>query len=77
MTQRVQLRKGAATMDINNIHRLDGAIFFSIANERLRLECDSLESLMAHFDLDDEQIRDKFNDIGCEYDPLTNQLKLK
>ncbi|ODP96672.1 MULTISPECIES: DUF4250 domain-containing protein [Salinivibrio] len=64
-------------MDIHNISRLDGAIFYGIVNERLRLECDSLEALMAHLDLDHDQLQNKFDDIGCEYDPLTNQLRLK
>lgn len=64
-------------MEIHNISHLDGAIMYSILNEKLRLECDSLEDLISQLELDANELQTRFDEIGCQYDPLTNQLKLR
>lgn len=64
-------------MEIHNLAHLDSAIIYGIVNERLRLECASLDDLMVQFDLDPQEFHSKIEEMGCYYDPLVNQLRPK
>lgn len=62
-------------MDISTLQRLDANILLGIINEKLRLECDGLEELLAYFDMSEEQLAGRLDKIGYHYDPLSNQFK--
>ncbi|RXJ74978.1 DUF4250 domain-containing protein [Veronia nyctiphanis] len=64
-------------MEIHNAMNLDGAILYGIINEKLRLECDSLEKLMTRMELDETKLQEKLDEMGCYYDPVVNQLRQK
>ncbi len=46
-----------------------------IINEKLRLECDGLEELLAYYDMTEEQLATRLLQIGYHYDPMSNQFK--
>ncbi|MGF1878603.1 DUF4250 domain-containing protein [Photobacterium frigidiphilum] len=62
-------------MEINNLLRMDGNIVFSIINERLRLECDSVSELVSRYELDEAELIEKMDEYGFQYDPLSNQFR--
>ncbi|MGN4976090.1 DUF4250 domain-containing protein [Aeromonas sp. 95A] len=62
-------------MDISTLQRLDANILLGIINEKLRLECDGLEELLAYYDMSEEQLAGRLDQIGNHYDPLSNQFK--
>ncbi|MCF7743654.1 DUF4250 domain-containing protein [Aeromonas veronii] len=62
-------------MDISTLQRLDANILLGIINEKLRLECDGLEELLAYYDMSEEQLAGHLDQIGYHYDPLSNQFK--
>lgn len=62
-------------MDISTLQRLDANILLGIINEKLRLECDGLEELLAYYDMSEEQLAGRLDQIGYQYDPLSNQFK--
>lgn len=62
-------------MDLSNIAHWDSNILLSIVNEKLRLECDSVEELASMYEIDASSLADKMADVGYHYDPLTNQFK--
>ena len=62
-------------MDISTVQRLDASILLGIINEKLRLECDGLEELLAYYDMSEEQLAGRLDQIGYHYDPLSNQFK--
>ncbi|NJI22004.1 DUF4250 domain-containing protein [Aeromonas veronii] len=62
-------------MDINTLQRLDANILLGIINEKLRLECDGLEELLAYYDMSEELLAGRLDQIGYHYDPLSNQFK--
>lgn len=62
-------------MDLSNINRLDDAILLGIINEKLRLECDSLDELVSVYEMNEEHVVGKLSHLGFKYDPLTNQFK--
>ncbi|MFE8712926.1 DUF4250 domain-containing protein [Aeromonas allosaccharophila] len=62
-------------MDISTLQRLDASILLGIINEKLRLECDGLEELLAYYDMSEEQLAGRLDQIGYHYDPLSNQFK--
>ncbi len=62
-------------MDLSNLKNWDGNILLGIVNEKLRLECDSIEELASVYDLDANVLTDKLGNVGLHYDPLTNQFK--
>lgn len=62
-------------MDLSNLKNWDGNILLGIVNEKLRLECDSIEELASVYDLDANVLADKLGNVGFHYDPLTNQFK--
>ncbi|MFM5170053.1 DUF4250 domain-containing protein [Aeromonas veronii] len=62
-------------MDISTLQRLDANILLGIINEKLRLECDGLGELLAYYDMSEEQLAGRLDQIGYHYDPLSNQFK--
>lgn len=64
-------------MDFSHIDRLDNAILLGIVNEKLRLECDSLDALICQYEMDNAVLVDKLDSLGYQYDPLTNQFKAR
>jgi len=62
-------------MEIKHLLNMDGEIVFGIINERLRIECDSLDELSHRYNLDTEAIIEKLKSVGYHYDPKTNQFK--
>ncbi len=62
-------------MDLSNVRQLDSAILLGIVNEKLRLECDSLEDLVSCYEMDVDSLVGKLDGLGYHYDPLTNQFK--
>ena len=62
-------------MDISTLQRLDANILLGIINEKQRLECDGLEELLAYYDMSEEQLAGRLDQIGYHYDPLSNQFK--
>ncbi|MGC9422645.1 MULTISPECIES: DUF4250 domain-containing protein [unclassified Vibrio] len=62
-------------MDLSNISRLDDAILLGIINEKLRLECDSLDELVSMYEMNEQHVVGKLSNLGFRYDPLTNQFK--
>ncbi|QNF19207.1 DUF4250 domain-containing protein [Aeromonas jandaei] len=67
--------RGGAEMDISTLQRLDANILLGIINEKLRLECDGLEELLAYYDMSEELLAVRLGQIGYHYDPLSNQFK--
>ena len=64
-------------MDLSNAESIDSFILLSILNEKLRIECDSLEELTQTYEMDVSHVIDKLSLVGYQYDPLTNQFKPK
>jgi len=62
-------------MEIKRLLSMDGEIVFGIINERLRIECDSLDELTHRYNLDTEALIEKLKAVGYHYDPKTNQFK--
>lgn len=62
-------------MDLSNVSRLDDAILLGIVNEKLRLECDSLGELVSMYEMNEEHVVGKLQNLGFRYVPLTNQFK--
>lgn len=63
-------------MDLSNVRNFDSVILLGIVNEKLRLECDSLDELISTYEMDIEHLVGKLDVLGYQYDPLTNQFKL-
>jgi len=42
-------------MDVSTLQRLDANILLGIINEKLRLECDGLEELLAYYDMTEDR----------------------
>jgi len=62
-------------MDLSIVRRLDSHILLGIINEKLRLECSSLDDLASTYELDIQYVAEKLSSVGYQYDPLTNQFK--
>lgn len=62
-------------MDLSNVNHFDSNILLGIVNEKLRLECDSIEDLITMYEMDVECLIGKLDVLGYQYDPLTNQFK--
>ncbi|WP_371186058.1 DUF4250 domain-containing protein [Thalassotalea maritima] len=62
-------------MEINNLLGMQSPIVLGIVNERLRLECDTLDQLISRYDLDANQLFHKMDELGYHYDALSNQFK--
>lgn len=64
-------------MDLSNVKRWDSIILLGIVNEKLRLECDSFDELVTVYEMDVEDLIGKLDVLGYQYDPLTNQFKVR
>lgn len=62
-------------MDLSNVRNFDSVILLGIVNEKLRLECDSLDELISTYEMDIEHLVGKLDVLGYQYDPLTNQFQ--
>ncbi|WP_299020238.1 DUF4250 domain-containing protein [uncultured Photobacterium sp.] len=62
-------------MEICNLLKMDGNIVLGIINEKLRLECDTIEELVSRYELDSDELNNKMEELGYRYDPITNQFK--
>ncbi|CAM2834024.1 DUF4250 domain-containing protein [Vibrio rarus] len=62
-------------MDLSNLTHWDSNILLGIINEKLRLECESIEELSSMYEIDVSRLADKLAHVGYQYDPLTNQFK--
>ena len=62
-------------MDLSTVSRLDDAILLGIVNEKLRLECDSLGELVSMYEMNEEHVVGKLQNLSFRYDPLINQFK--
>ncbi|KDM91802.1 DUF4250 domain-containing protein [Photobacterium galatheae] len=62
-------------MEIRNLLNMDANIVLGIVNERLRLECDTIEELSTRYELDQNALREKMESLGYRYDPISNQFK--
>ena len=62
-------------MDLSNVRNFDSVILLGIVNEKLRLECDSLDELISTYEMDIEHLVGKLDVLRYQYDPLTNQFK--
>ena len=67
--------RGGSEMDVSTLQRLDANILLGIINEKLRLECDGLEELLAYYDMTEDQLATRLQQIGYHYDPMSNQFK--
>lgn len=62
-------------MDATTLQRLDANILLGIVNEKLRLECDNLDELLAYYDMSEDQLVTRLEQIGYQYDGVSNQFK--
>ncbi|GAL06613.1 DUF4250 domain-containing protein [Photobacterium aphoticum] len=62
-------------MEISNLLGMDGNIVLGIVNERLRLECNTVEELVSRYELDFDELNEKMESMGYHYDPINNQFK--
>ncbi|MCA2018531.1 DUF4250 domain-containing protein [Vibrio tritonius] len=62
-------------MDLSNVQRFDTHILLGIINEKLRLECHSLDDLVMTYEIDQSHLEQKLEAAGFQYDPLTNQFR--
>ncbi|ART79146.1 DUF4250 domain-containing protein [Oceanisphaera avium] len=62
-------------MDMKQLQGMDTFMVLSILNEKLRLECDSLTTLIARFDLDSQWLISTMHSIDHQYDSVSNQFK--
>lgn len=62
-------------MDTGYLLNLDANILLGIVNEKLRLDCDSLDDLALTFGLNEEALSRRLEGIGYHYDIVTNQFK--
>lgn len=62
-------------MEITNLLKMDGNIVLGIVNEKLRLECSSIDELISRYELDYDELNDKMESLGFCYDPISNQYK--
>ncbi|MBP9568621.1 MAG: DUF4250 domain-containing protein [Aeromonadaceae bacterium] len=62
-------------MDLSSYLRMDANILLGIINEKLRLECDSLDELLSMFNFDRQQLAQRMAEIGYHYDPVCNQFR--
>ena len=62
-------------MDMTKCINMDANILLGIANDRLRHECRSLQSLAALMDVKDKQLEDRLAEIGFHYEQGLNQFR--
>lgn len=64
-------------MSFYNIDEMEPEILYGLINEKLRLECNTLDDLINKYEVDKSILQDKLDYLNCYYDISTNQLKLK
>ncbi|ATG74118.1 hypothetical protein AN401_09870 [Zobellella denitrificans] len=57
------------------LEHMDDHMLLSIINEKLRLECESLEALLVLYELDSGHVNARMARIGYHYDAGSNQFK--
>lgn len=62
-------------MDRTQLERMDIHMVLSIVNEKLRIECDSLDALLARYELDGGWLAARMAMIGYRYDSQSNQFR--
>ncbi|GDY25219.1 hypothetical protein AHAT_11090 [Agarivorans sp. Toyoura001] len=62
-------------MDASYMLNLEANILLGIVNEKLRLECDSLEDLALTFGLEERSLARRLETIGYHYNAISNQFK--
>ena len=62
-------------MDKTQLETMDPFMVLSILNEKLRLECASLHTLIAQFELDPDWLTHCMAQIGYRYEANSNQFK--
>ena len=62
-------------MDKTQLEIMDPFMVLSILNEKLRLECDSLTTLIERYELDSHWLISTMNNLGYHYDSISNQFK--
>ncbi len=62
-------------MESSYLLNLDATILLGIVNEKLRLECDSLEDLAMTFGFEERSLARRLETIGYHYDAISNQFK--
>ncbi|MDR8523378.1 MULTISPECIES: DUF4250 domain-containing protein [Shewanella] len=64
-------------MHIDNLSSLPVEILLGIANEQLRLNCKDKAALFYDLDINSELLEQKLAAGGYEYDPTSNQYKIR
>ncbi len=62
-------------MDASYLLNLDASILLGIVNEKLRLECHSLEDLTLTLGCEERSLSRRLESIGYHYDAISNQFK--
>ena len=62
-------------MEMTRCISMDPNILLGIANDKLRHECQSLESLAAMMDVEQQQLKNRLAEIGFHYEVELNQFK--
>lgn len=62
-------------MDKTQLETMDSFMLLSILNQKLRLECESLSTLISQFELDSQWLIASMSQIGYQYDSISNQFK--
>ncbi|MBO1518692.1 DUF4250 domain-containing protein [Oceanisphaera pacifica] len=62
-------------MDKLLLEDMDRHMVLSILNEKLRLECDNLTTLVSRYELDTHWLTQSMEHIGYRYDATSNQFK--
>lgn len=62
-------------MDRILLEKMDSHMVLSILNEKLRLECDNLTTLVSRYELDTHWLTESMAHIGYRYDAASNQFK--
>ena len=70
-----KVSEGEGGMEISNLLNMDSKIVIGIINERLRLECSSMDELVSRYELDADALTEKMATLGYRYDPISNQFK--
>lgn len=62
-------------MEMTRCINMDANILLGIVNDKLRHECQSLRSLAALMDVEQQQLENKLTEIGFHYEVGLNQFR--